>query len=474
MSDKYQFEELDGETRDYLVYARDQRGKGAPGVFAAKSFYLPVVGLTVGFVVMICTLFFTFPPTEHPVREAMLQTAGFLVGGWMVVAALRVWAGAKTGRYAGHFVYADPENLYEAKGSAVEVTDLYDLRDAKAVQNFNNGSYQNTDITLKIGKQRKTVQVNDEERGRRMTVFLNTVAYMRDGGEDGNDEELRKLSPEAMGSVAKQVAKTGEFPRRLSDAVDAEIVRVPQPKREGRPSMGLLAMLATLAIGFVMFLAFRGINAPLRDHAIFYKIQAIPGKDQAPALRLYLANPDFKRHRDEAQQLLAGHYDRGVQLNVMGTDPQMKQAMADMILALKEKPAPVVSLITAEEEGPAGAGAGGGGRETDVQRKLADKWGSTIGDELVVFAAPADPDKPDQMDKASKGMIDLRWKFLPLGEVEYRIEFRKSPDDAPYFTRVGTTPSTPNPDTTVMNMADKLLEQTVGPTKLRQMVPADF
>src|SRR5215213_6135785 len=169
MSEKYQLEELDGETREYLLYARDKKGKGVPGVYAEKSNYLPVIGVAVGFAVMVTTLFLTFPPTNHPVREALLQTAGFLLGGWMVVAALRVWAGSKSGSYAGTFVYADAESLYEANGGTVEVTDLYELRDAKAVANFNDGKYQNTDITLKVGKKRKTFQVNDEERARRMT-----------------------------------------------------------------------------------------------------------------------------------------------------------------------------------------------------------------------------------------------------------------------------------------------------------------
>jgi hypothetical protein len=473
MSEKYQLEELDSETRDYLLFARDNKGKGAPGMFAGKSFYLPAIGLAVGFVIMIVTVFLTFPPTEHPVREAMLQTAGFLVGGWMIVAALRVWAGSKMGGYAGHFVYADPENLYEAKGSTVEITDLYDLRDAKAIQNFNDGKYQNTDINLKIGKLRHSVQVSDEERGRRMAVFLNTVAYMRDGGEDGNDDELRKLSPESMGAVAKQVAKTGEFPRRLSDAEDAEMVRVPQPKREGRKSIGLIGILGTLIVGAVLFLGFRAINTPLRDHAIFNKIQAIPGKDQAPALRLYLANPSFTRHREEAKNLLAGHYERGVNANVLGTDPEMKKAMGDVILALKDMPAPVISFITAEEQSPEGPGTPGTTREAEIQRKLADKWGATIGDELVVFVAPSDPDKPEQMDKSLRGMIDLRWRYLPEG-LEYTLEFRKAPDEKPFFSRTGRQPHNAGADATAHTMADRILEMTVGATKLRPMVPADF
>jgi hypothetical protein len=475
MSEKYQFEELDGETQQYLLYARDQKGKGVPGVYAEKSNLLPVIGVIAGFAVMVTTLFLTFPPTNHPVREAMLQTAGFLLGGWMVVAALRVWAGSKSGSYAGHFVYADSENLYEADGGTVEVTDLYELRDAKAVANFNEGKYQNTDITLKLGKRRKTVQVSDEERARRMTVFLNTVSYMRDGGEDGNDDELRKLSPEAMGAVAKQVARTGEFPRRLSDAEEADMVRVAQPKREGRPSAGILALLATVVVGLVMFFCFRLINAPLRDHAIFNQIRALPSREQPVALRLYLTNPDFKRHRDEAQKMLEGHYDKAVTTNVNGNDPQMKQAFAELILALKTKPQAVASLVAVEEAAQPGQEGGSGKRENDVQFKLADKWGSTVGDELVVFAALADPENPDRMDKSAKGMIDLRWKFTDKGDLQYTIEFRKGPDEAPYFSRIGTMEAQQTPDQMVQAVADKLLEQTIGTVRMRQVIqPEDF
>lgn len=469
----YQFEELDGETREYLLYARDKAGKGSPGVFASQPNYLPVIGVVVGFAVMVATLFLTFPPTSHPVREAMLQTAGFLLGGWMVLAALRVWAGARSGSYAGHFVYADPENLYEAKGGTVEVTDLYELTDAKAIANFNEGKYQNTDVTLKIGKKRKTVQVSDEERGRRLTVFLNTVSYMRDGGENGSDDELRTLSPEAMGAVAKQVARTGEFPRRLSDAEEADLVRVAQPKREGRRSTGLLPMLVTVVVAGLMFVGFRAINAPLRDHAIFNQIRSLPAKEQPVALRLYLTNPDFTRHRDEAQQLLEGHYDGGVAANVNGTDPQLKEALAEVILALKSKPQAVVSLVAVEEVAPPGQGDSSGQREKAVQEKLADKWGATIGDELVVFAALADPDNPDRMDRTAKGMIDLRWKFTDKGEIQYTIEFRKSPDEDPIASRIGTIPAGTPPDQMVQAMADKLLDQTVHRIGMRDAPPPE-
>jgi len=473
-----QFEELDGETRDYLIFAREKQGKGAPGIFAGKSNYLPVIGIILGFLVMIATLFFTFPPTEHPVKEAMLQTAGFLLGGWMIVAALRVWTGGRSGKYAGHFVYADPDNLYEANGSTIEVTDLCDLRDAKAMQNFNDGKYQNTAITVKVGKERKTVEVNDEERGRRMAVFLNAVSYMRDGGEDGRDEELRKLTPEAMGAVAKQVARTGQFPNDPRAAEDQEGVRIPQPKKEGRASTGLLAILVTIVVGALMFFGFKTMNKPFRDHAVFDQIKALPAKEQAPFLRQYLLNPDFKAHRDEAQQMLESYYDANARTNINGTDKQLAQALGDVVIALKSKPAPVVSLVVCEEESPAGQLQSRAGRETAVQVKLADKWGATIGDEMVVFASLTDPDNPSAPDRTAKGMIEVKWKFTSAGAIIYTMLFRKSPDDEAILLKEGTIASAQgDPATraelTAQAMADQIIQATVGTARLRPTPPPD-
>jgi hypothetical protein len=477
MTETYQFEELDRETRDYLMQARETNGQGMPGIFAAKPNHLPLIGVLVGFGIIIFTLLVTFPPTLPPTKEAFLQTAGFLLGGWMVVAAMRVWMSGKSGRYAGHFVYTDAEYLYEGKGGLVHVTDLANLRDAKAVKNFNEGKYQNTSIGVKVGHERRTIVVHGEERGRRMTVFLNAVSYMRDGGEDGKDDDLRKLSPEAMGAVAKEVAKTGEFPSNVAAAEEAGVARVPRPRKDGRRSTGILAMLLTIVAGTLMFFGFRTINGPLRDEAVFEAIKSLPHKDQPPALRHYLLNEEFTAHRDEAQKMLDAAYDTGVQFNVKGTDDDVKKGLSEVVLSLKNKPQPVVSFVVAEEQAPAGALSA---REAKVQKDLADKWGSTIGDELVVFATPSDPDNSNAPDKQTKGMIDLRWKVTERGTIEYMIQFRKAPDEEPVVSKQGTVvPEVGPPNMTDAERSDKLtqffiedvVQKTIGGVRNRPPPP---
>ena len=467
--EKYHFEELDAETRTYLLEARDGDGKGVPGIFAGKENYLPVVGLVLGFCVLIGTVLVTFPPTDPPVQEALLQTAGFVLGGWMIVAALRVWTGGKAGKYAGHFVYADAETLYEATGSVIHVTDLLELREANAVQNFNEGKYKNTSLTLKIGKQRKDLTVHNEERGRQMTVFLNAVAYLRDGGETGVDERMKKLSAEAMGAVAKEVARTGNFPELLAD--DGGGRRVPRPRRDGRASSGLLAIAVTFIIGALIFVTFRYVNAPLRDEAVFDQIKSLPGRDQPPALRMYLANDDFTAHRADAQKMLDTAYDAAAQ-NISGDDIAMRNAMMDVFLALKTMRQPVVS-ITAQEEAPPGGVDRSQAREEELKKILADKWGFKISDRLIVFASPE--------DKTVPGMVDIRWKFvaIPTGwQVDYTIAFRKTPDDPAILMRSASLPINGPIQGAINQFALEIVKQTVGITGNRPLVipqdPQDF
>ena len=49
---------------------------------------------------------------KDPVRIAFLQTAGLLVGGWLLFAGFR--GGKGTNKIAGSWVYVDPLHLYEA------------------------------------------------------------------------------------------------------------------------------------------------------------------------------------------------------------------------------------------------------------------------------------------------------------------------------------------------------------------------
>lgn len=467
MTEKYRFEELDRETREYLLTAREQNGAGVPGIFVRKPDHMPLIALIVGFGIIVVTVLITIPPTDPPVKEALLQTAGLVLGGWLVLAALRVWMSGKFGGYAGHFVYADPDYLYDASGSEVEVTDLADLREVKAVPNTNNaGKYQNTTLRLRIGHARQDVTVPDEFGARRMAVFLNAVCYMRDGGENGQDTALRALPSEAMGAAAREVAATGEFPANPARTEIGTGVQVPHPQRAGRRSTGLLGLILVAAAGTGIFFGLVKANYPFRDQVVFAQIEKLPAKEQPPALRMYLANEKFTAHRTDAQRLLAERYTEGVMANVNGSDQNLKRGLSEVVLALKDKPTGALSLRTLETRAPLGKADGTAQRQKNVGERLADKWAVTIGDELVAFATLEDPDLPVN--------IDVRWRFTDAGSIVYTIAFRKSPDEEPVGTAAGTVAAGADPGKTVDAMCDQVLAHSVGTVKLRAIVPLEF
>src|SRR5215210_3744558 len=94
MATTFNFEELDEATHDYLVAVRDAEGAGSPGVFVATKDALPGCGCIAGPIVIAVTLAATLTTWagviyDDPVGVALLQTAGLLLGGWLLVAGFR-------------------------------------------------------------------------------------------------------------------------------------------------------------------------------------------------------------------------------------------------------------------------------------------------------------------------------------------------------------------------------------------------
>ena len=85
---------------------------------------------------------------DDPVRVALLQTAGLVIGGWLLLAAIRAKAVKGSSKIAGNWVYADPLHLYEANREQVKITRIDDVVEANFTHNYNNGSYQNSVIRI--------------------------------------------------------------------------------------------------------------------------------------------------------------------------------------------------------------------------------------------------------------------------------------------------------------------------------------
>src|SRR5262245_28037462 len=114
MEQRYEVEELDDDTIDYLRQARESEGEGMPGLYLDArqarlgTATLPIWAAVCGPIILVFTLFLTWGSTDDPTSTALLMTAGAFLGLWLLFAAFRCLVARSRDDYIGHFKYIDP------------------------------------------------------------------------------------------------------------------------------------------------------------------------------------------------------------------------------------------------------------------------------------------------------------------------------------------------------------------------------
>lgn len=403
MSQKFIFEELDDSTHDYLMAVRDAEGSGAPGVFAPTKSSLAGCGCIAGPIIILATLLFTLTSWinviyDDPVRVALLQTAGLVLGGWLLIAAIRSKATSRSPKIAGHWVYVDPLHMYEANREQITITRIDDAVEANFTHNYNNGNYQNSVIRILLGGNSvKQVTLNKENRAEQMVVFLNYLAWAR--GEGG---DRATLPPASLGGLAKYVSKNDAEPKDAEgninlNLVELDITEVPEePTREGRAMPAFLPYIGILVGGLAIFgFMAKLVNPPLRDDAIYSAITKHQSTIEPRFLRAYLMDERNTRHREEAQKLLSGFYSTPINhIEAKADNPLLKQGMIKVLESLRTADQPIVSLRVKEhfDEKPSGK-TGAEQRQKKLQEILVggSAGGGGIMDELARISPPVQP-----------------------------------------------------------------------------------
>ena len=414
MTTKYHFRELDDATQKYLLAARDSRGNGMPGLFVPQSSYLPLIGLLLGIGLVFGVLLITLPPLDDPFKVALLQTAGIMLGGWMVVAAVRVWA-ARSGRsYLGHFVYADASWLWEAKGAFVRVTDLDGLRGASASDNFNQGKYQSTTVSLGLPGRTHSVTVNNKEQGEQLAGFCQALAAGRHRG-------TARLSPVALGAWARDRVREG-----ADGAGGEEVSELPQPRRANKAPSGLLACLIILTLGVACVFVMKAVNVGARDDAVFELV-----KDRRPPeLRAYLVDPRNTKHRAEVERRLSAFYEPVLRrARGQAQDPELGRGFGALLSSLQTAVQPIVSIRVKEQAGDGHrAVTPSPARARLVEERLANALTQFVGEDLVAFA---------QAPEGVPAMLEVVFAWQPQADnprayrLEWAVNVRPRPDDPP-------------------------------------------
>lgn len=389
----YQYEQLDADTKAYLRFVRDGQGRGAPGVFLPFTSHKPTWALLAGLLVLGLFLWTGYTSTKAGWAVAMLQTAGVLLGGWLIAFAVRRWT-ASPDKYAGHFAYFDPEHAYLGMGEEIQVAKVGTDADVQP----------RGEKFIRFDTKHGAFNVPAPSRVLAQFVadFYGAVKRVRSDPAGG----WAGLNAAETGGVARFLAEEGREPNTLADT-GLEVDEIPNQVSAARErSLGLVRYLVLLGIGAGLFALFAFTNPSVLDDLAFAaakdrvadekKRNADPtekpinkGFTGAFAVRDYLLDPKHVRHRKEAEELLSGLY--AAPIDELGrntkADPALRAEVVQLLEILRRAETPAVSfrvsLLTGEgelakrEEIP-------GDRGKQVRSLFADGFASALGKDLVV------------------------------------------------------------------------------------------
>lgn len=404
------YTQLDSDTKAYLRSVRQANGRGMPGVFDAGTDSRAVVAILVGLVVIPLFLWLGYSTNKAPWAMALIQTAGVMLGGWLIVYAVRRWT-AGVDRYAGKFVYFDPEHVFVGKGEELEYARL---DDDTAVE-------PDGDSAVKVRTEAGTFSVPVPSRAVALFVadYYDALGHLRRGANEG---WWSNASAAELGAIARFMVVNERVPIGMSE-VSLEVESLPEEVRpaRGKPS-GLLRYLIILLVGGAVYAGFAFTNKPLHDEAAFAGVNQSSPAD----LRHYVADPNTGAHHDEAAKKLKDLYAVKRKELAARTTPEaeVRDAFLTLLDSLDGPETPAVSIHVVDSGGNATSTSWA----NTLRTRLADGIGTEVGKEYILFVL-----KPD--DPGRWPLMELTYNTLPSGQLTWTLDLRVKPtDEKPYAT----------------------------------------
>ena len=420
MSETFDYAAIDAESKKYLGDVRRAGGRGAPGMYLSVLDKRPLWALLAGVVVLPLFLWIGYTSSKAPWATAMLQTAGILLGGWLIWFAVRRWM-ANADNYAGYFQYFDSEHAFIGAGETLRVFQI--PPGAEVVPHGTNAVMVSTEMD------EFAVPVQNRVFAERVADYYHALEWVR-SREDG---PFVGLESDEAGAVAKYMAEEDEAPPNVTEADLRIDTMTEQVRQNGRPKSGMLGILAWIGVGGGAFALFFSTNGMLQDNMAFAAARDNIGKDSsekftgAQGLRDYLLNERNTRNRDEATALLSKLYDvpvGQVQRNP-GADPQLRDGMVALLNSLRGPETPAVSIAVIDTESPMVTSLSKG-----LRARFADGIATAVGKDLIAFGEPP-TDKP--------ALVTIRYSKNADGSMAWTAELRLKPDDSTVFRAAGVT-----------------------------------
>jgi hypothetical protein len=426
MEQRFEAEELDRETLEYLHTVAEREGDGLPGIFlTAKQAQLTAASLPMwaaicGPIIVFLTLFMTWGSLADPISVAMLQTAGFLLGGWLILAWIRSLAARGRPDYIGYFRYIDPLYIWTGVGRAVVVRSIEMLHGAVHEHNYDtNGNYTNTSVKISLADGKTTIHVRSTSRGERLQEYLNALAEQPPG------------VPAQRGYAALREVETEDEEAEFDSDVEV-IDTIPHPQRVGSPG-GWLPLLVIPIAGVVLFFVCRWFATWQRDGAYFEEVK----NRGVPELRGYLLDRRNTRYREEVRQRLRNHLESTAQRVQQLGDPALAAGLADLIRGVAGEARPIITMCVVKQEKKADTPEmylSAALQETmnrQIIKEISDRLGQHLSPQTADYAEVAEP--PAMIEFVPRVSVPARGVARRELKLTWTVTLRAGPE-APRHT----------------------------------------
>lgn len=403
MSQLNQLSELDDATRGYLKSVKEGRASGYPGVYVEGPSESPMLALIIGLVILVTTVFITVGSTDDAARTALLQTAGFILGGWLILSAFRTWLAVGRGTNLGRFQYADPNYVWIVEGTTVRSIPIPEIGAVRHNDITAKDKYIRTETILDTAHD-GTITLRSQEpmHASRFADFVNAVKTMASQYPAAAD-----LTPAQLGANALKAVEAGKYPEVLQTTTGGLNDMLPHPTKVRTAMGGVVWPLLIIAAGIGCFLVMKEANVTMRDDAAYDKARA----EGNPGLWKYLIDDRNKLHRTEVETKLDAQFEEGIAKISSNPDADKARVAAfTNVLRQKKKDRQMTFGVHVEElENPAMPGPDFNpslrvSRQDEMVKKIGQQAAVALPQGLLFFFPSS---------KEDKTALKYTWKFVP-------------------------------------------------------------
>src|SRR5262249_20353934 len=157
---------------------------GMPGIYLTSSEagldsqeQLPGCGAIIGVVLVLATLIYLLVGSlADPINTALLQTAGRVLGGWLVIPWVRCRLAGQRADFLGYFKYIDSLSLWHGTGRGVNVAPFGKVEEIRVRHNHNNeGNYSGSLLEVETDEGPLKLSARSVDKAEELAAFLDAL-----------------------------------------------------------------------------------------------------------------------------------------------------------------------------------------------------------------------------------------------------------------------------------------------------------